>query len=208
MLDDTRAKEILKLDLPKVHKKRVYTRSPRPKGYVVTSQKQLRALRNFSVPPGGVLNPYGHYGNCRRSRYRETFFKLKLKPALREKAMARKRAQLKIQKAIALEVHELQQLARENATLAMKTLIEISKNKRAPEATRIAASAVILDRGYGKASQVTISANVGNGKKSDLDANELDKRIDRALKRVEAVTTRVPKAPAGQKRSADLRKYN
>lgn len=172
------------------------------------SQKQLRALKRYAVPEGKVLNPYGKFGNCRRSRYRATYFKLELKPAWREKAMKRKRLKLKEKRAIALEAHELQRIARQNATLAMDTLVEISGNPRAPEATRIAASSVILDRAYGKASQTSITANVSNGKTADLDANELDTRISRALKRVEDLTTRAPKAGTSQKRPVNLREYN
>lgn len=172
------------------------------------SQKQLRALKRYAVPEGKVLNPYGKYGDSRRSRYRATYFKLELKPAWREKAMKRKRLKLKEKKAIALEAHELQRIARQNASLAMDTLVEISGNKRAPEATRIAASSVILDRAYGKASQTSITANVTNGKTADLNAGELETRIKSALKRVEDLTTRAPKAGASQKRPVDLRKYN
>lgn len=172
------------------------------------SQKQLNALRAGAVPIGGVLNPYGQLGDCRRARYRATFFKRTLKPALRPAAMKRKRLILKEKKAIALEQHELQQLARENATAAMQTLIEISKNKRAPEATRIAASAVILDRGYGKASQTSITAKITDGKASDITSDELNKRIARALKRVEEVTSGAPKTGTSEKRPADVRKYH
>lgn len=190
-------------------KPRVYKNGPmRNRLGTRMSQKQLNALRDGGVPAGKVLNPYGQIGDCRRARYRATFHKRELKPAWRPEAMQRKRLKLKEKKAIALEQHELQQLARENATAAMQTLIEISKNKRAPEATRIAASAVILDRGYGKASQTSITANVTNGKASDIGSTELDKRIESALKRVEEVTNRTPKAGTGQKRSVDLRKYN
>lgn len=172
------------------------------------SQKQLNALRAGAVPAGGVLNPYGQLGDCFRARYRATFFKRTLKPALRPVAMKRKRLMLKEKKAMALEHHELQQLARENAPAAMRTLIEISKNKRAPEATRIAASAVILDRGYGKASQTSITANVTNGKASDINSDELNKRIARALKRVEEVTSGTPKTGTSEKRPVNLRKYH
>lgn len=180
----------------------------RPFGYKVTSQKQLRALKRGAVPEGGVLNPYGHYGDCRRSRYRATYFKLKLKPALREASMKRKRARLKIKAAIALEAHELQQMARENATLAMETLTEIARNQRSPEASRIAASTVILDRAYGKASQTSITANVTNGKENEIDGVELDKRINSALKRVEELTNRAPKKGKSKDRPSDLRKYH
>lgn len=174
----------------------------------VMGQKQLNALFRSAVPPGEVLNPYGKYGNTRRSRYRITYFGLKLKTSFREAGMKRKRIKMLTKKAIALEAHELQQLARENATVAMSTLIEISKNKRAPEATRIAASAVILDRAYGKASQTSITANIGNGKTSDIDSGELDNRISRALKRVEDLTNRAPKAGASQKGPVNLRQHN
>lgn len=211
---DNAASKILKLKLPncpevrpRVYKAGKY-QAPRPLGYIATSQKQLKALRRHAVPEGKVLNPHGTCGNSRRARYRATFFKLKLKPAWRPEPMKRKRLKMKVKKAIALEAHELQQIARENATLAMNTLVEISGNPRAPEATRIAASAVILDRAYGKASQTSITANVSNGKASDISAEELDSRVKRALKRVEDLTNRTPKAGTSKNRSSDLRKLH
>jgi hypothetical protein len=189
-------------------KPRTYTKKlGRAKGFTPNAN-QLRALRANAVPEGKCLNPYGKLVNTWRGKYRATFFKLKFKPAWREKAMERKRLKLKAKQAIALEAHELQQLARENATAAMRTLIEITRNKRAPEATRIAASQVILDRGYGKASQTSITANVTNGKTAEIDSRELDKRIGQALKRVEDLTNRTPKAGISKKRPSDLRKYN
>jgi len=210
---DKEAKRILKLKLPQLPqvKPRVFKagyKISRPHGYKVTSQKQLRALRDHGVPPGAALNPYGKFGNSYRARYRASLFKMELKPAFRAEAMKRKRIKLKLKKRIALEAHELQQIARENATLAMNTLTEISRNKRAPEATRIAASAVILDRAYGKASQTSITASVTNGKTDQIDGTELDKRISQALKRVEDLTNRAPKARARPKGSSDLRKYH
>ncbi len=196
--------KIIPLRLPEVVARVGNYKSTNP----VRSASRLKALRQYAVPPGGVLNPYGCFGNTRKQRYRITWFGLKLKPALREEALKRNRIKMQQKKAIQLELHELQALARENATAAMHTLIEIAKNKRAPEANRIAASAVILDRGYGKSSQMTITANVSNGKADNIDSTELDKRISRALKRVEDLTNRTPKAGTGQKRPVDLRKYN
>lgn len=214
MLDEE-AKKILKLRLPRTPEiagSRKYKagkpHTPRPKGYRVTSQKQLRALRDGAVPAGATLNPYGTCGNTFRARYRETYFGLKLKPAYREAALKRTRAKLKLKKAVALEAHELQQMARENATLAMQTLSEIARNKRAPEPSRIAASAVILDRAYGKASQTSITASVTNGKESDIDGPELDKRIKQALKRVEDLTNRAPKKRARPDSPADRSKLH
>jgi len=167
------------------------------------STKQLNALRAGAVPEGKVLNPYGKLGDTFRARYR-----LGKRVSWREESMQRRRIKMKVKKAIALEAHELQQLARENATAAMRTLIEISKNPRAPEATRIAASQVILDRGYGKASQTSITASVTGGKAAEIDSTELDKRIGQALKRVEEITNRTSKAGASKKRPSDLHKYN
>ena len=160
---------------------------------------RIRALRDGAVPAGRVLNPYGKLGNTFRARYR-----LGKRDSWRALSLERKRLKLRDQKAVALEAHELQQLARENATLAMQTLIEISKNTRAPEATRIAASSVILDRGYGKASQTSITASIGNGKTSDLTADELDKRVSKALGRVEELTKRTPQAGKSKKGSPHL----
>lgn len=210
MLDEE-AKKILRLKFPQKPQvaPRVYTKGKpgRPVGSPM-SQKQLNALRKHGVPENAVLNPYGQAGNTRRARYRATWFKRTLKVSFREEAMKRKRVQLKEKKVIALEAHELQQIARENATLAMRTLVEISKNPRAPEATRIAASQVILDRAYGKASQTSITASVTSGKTKDLNSTELDKRISSALKRVEDLTNRAPKAATSKERPAHLRKLN
>lgn len=203
-------KRVIRVRRPEF-KKRTYKagrKISRPFGYKVVSQKQLRALKYCGVREGGVLNPHGHYGDCRRSRYRATFFKLKLKPGYREDAMKRKRAKLKVQRAIALEAHELQQIARECASLAMRTLKEIAGNSREPAPSRIAASAVILDRAYGKASQTSITASVTSGKETDIDGAELDKRINSTLKRVEELTNRAPKARARPNRPINLREYN
>ena len=211
VLDDE-AKQIRRLKFPKIPtvgpRKLKKPWQPRPPGYKVTSQKQLRALKRHAVPAGATLNPYGTCGDTFRARYRASYFGTEYKPAYREAAMRRKRAKLKMKNAIALEAHELQQIARENATLAMTTLAEIAGNPRAPEPSRIAASAVILDRAYGKASQTSITANVSNGKESEINSTELDKRITKALKRVDDLTNRAPKAGKSKNRPANLRLYN
>ena len=198
--------------IPILGRKRVYLKKMgHPFGHT-PHPNLLKVLKKYAVPPGGVLNPYGHYGNTRRGRYRATWFKLKLKPALREEAMKRtvrrERIRLQVKKALALEAHELQLRARENANLAMDTLIEIASSKHAPEATRIAASSVILDRAYGKATHTSITASVTNGKASEVDSTELDKRAAQALKRIEELTDRTPKKGTGKERLIDIRKYN
>lgn len=189
------------IPLPRIGPTTGKRRGP-PKGVKPYSQRHLNSLRDHAVPPGKVLNPSGKRGHA-------GYIEGVDGEGWREPAMKRARKILKEKKAIALEAHELQQIARENATLAMETLAEISGNKRAPESSRIAASAVILDRAYGKASQTSITANVtSNGKKSDLDQSELDKRIGSALKRVEELTNRTPKARPSTKRPVDIRKFN
>ncbi len=183
----------------------------RPKGYI-PHPNQLRSLKAEGPPEGAVLNPYGKCGNTQRGRYRATYFKRTLKPAFREMEMKRnlkrKRILLKEKRALALETHELQQLARENANLAMQTLIEICGNPRENASSRIAASAEIFNRAYGKASQTSITASVTNGKTSDLNATELDKRIGQALKRVEDLTNRAPKKGTSEERPSHLRELN
>jgi hypothetical protein len=164
------------------------------------TQNRLKNLRKHAVPLKAVLNPYGRAG-CRESDEKDH-------KAYRPEAMKRTRLTINIHKMRALEAHELQKIARESAEDAMSTLKEICKNKRAPEATRIAASSVILDRGYGKASQTSITANVSNGKARDITAEELDKRTTAALQRVEELTNRAPKERKSTERPAHLHKLN
>jgi len=47
-------------------------------------------------------------------------------------------------------VGEIRTLAREHTAAALKTLIDIAGDKKAPAAARVAAAAHLLDRGYGR----------------------------------------------------------
>jgi hypothetical protein len=161
---------------------------------------RLRGMKKWAIKEGEYLNPYGR-ASC-------AFDDTKDHIALRPEAMKRTRLTISKKKLKALEAHELQKIARESAEDAMKTLKEICTNKRAPEATRIAASAVILDRGYGKASQTSITANVTNGKARDITADELDKRTTAALERVEELTNRKTEKGKSTEGPADLYKLN
>lgn len=194
------AKQHYKKVLKKAGLRGVYNMSPEAYAQrTKPTQARLNALRRFGVHAKNVLNPYGRMGTASDGKDEQSF---------RGEAMKRNRLKLAEKKRVALEAHELQLLARENADKAMKTLIEISGNKRAPEATRIAASTAILDRGYGKASQTSITANVTNGKARDITSDELDKRVNHALRRVEELTDRASEKGKSEKRPADLRKYN
>jgi hypothetical protein len=198
MLDDD-AKAILKIRLPGYIPSKKYPTIPKRLSKDC-SQKTLRALRKHAVQKGKLLNPYGR-ASCLKDDTKDH-------KEWRTGAMKRRRLKLQKKQAIALEAHELQRLAREHATVAMEALIDIVQNPRAPEATRIAASSVILDRGYGKASQTSITANIGNGKTKEITTDELDKRVTSALRRVEELTDRTPKAGTSEKRPANLRILN
>jgi hypothetical protein len=161
---------------------------------------QLRALSR-----SGNVNPYGRAGNREPDLDpRANVDHLSTRP----NAMKRKRVMIKDQRKRAIEMHELQKLARENAVEAMEALIDILKDPRSPHPSRIAAASVVLDRGYGKASQTTISANIGNGTTKELTGDELERRIGAALKRVEAITTGASKAGTSKAGSGHLRKLN
>ncbi len=155
-----------------------------------------------AIKPGDVLNPYGNLG-----RYRGKY-KLGLRVGSRDNGprIRRKRKFLKEQAALAIELHELQEIAKKNAGAAMVTLAEIMKSPKSPEQARIAAAGLILARAYGKASQTNINANVNtDGKTAEVDPNELDKRITKALERVEHLTGRAKQAPESEERPPDIR---
>ena len=56
---------------------------------------------------------------------------------------------------------DVKQLAKEASEEAVKTLVEIMKDKAAPSAARASAANAILDRGWGKPQQ-TIEANINH----------------------------------------------
>ena len=69
-------------------------------------------------------------------------------------------------------VGEVQELARQHTGEAIKTLVAIMRNKKAPPAARAMASNAILDRGYGKPAQ-TMNANVKTAPLQALSDAEL-----------------------------------
>lgn len=64
-------------------------------------------------------------------------------------------------------VAEVQKHAREYSKEAMETLVEIMRDKKAPQAARGVASNSILDRAYGKPLQSNVVANLGAGKRPE-----------------------------------------
>jgi len=73
---------------------------------------------------------------------------------------------------------DLKQKAQQYADIALATLAEIAKDKKAPQAARVSASNSLLDRGYGKAIQfvdahVETVGNVGVYRVDRSKAEEL-----------------------------------
>ena len=66
----------------------------------------------------------------------------------------------------------VQELARQYATEALKTLVDISRDEKAPPAARVAAANAILDRGYGKPTQA-VSQTFTRADPSTLSDEEL-----------------------------------
>ena len=154
----------------------------------IKSAARLQALSTYRPTLGSNRNPDGKAG----------------KPHIQK----RKRLELLDRKRHQLEMHELQALARENASAVMQALIDISLDERAMASSRIAAGAVVLERGYGKATQISMSASLNNGKTNELTGDELDKRIGKALERVEDITRRGSKEEKSKNRPADVRVIN
>ena len=59
-------------------------------------------------------------------------------------------------------LRQVEELAREHTTGAVKTLVTIHKNTKAPPAARVAAANALLDRGWGKARQALEMGGVEN----------------------------------------------
>lgn len=119
---------------------------------------------------------------------------------------ARKRSRLR--ETVAKEAREIQELARKHAHSAMLRMAEIAQNSQ-NETAAIAATALLMDRAYGKANQTTINAHLdANGKPTDVSEKELNTRIEETLKRIDALTGGKAKAPARKEQPIDLRKLD
>jgi len=116
---------------------------------------------------------------------------------------------IKLRITVAREAREIQDLARTHADQAMKRMAEIINDPNSPDNIAVAAAEVIFNRAYGKPNQTNTNLNVdANGKPTEVSGSELDKRIAEALRRVEAIAGRAPKAVAGKKQPADIRKLD
>lgn len=136
-------------------------------------------------------------GEWRRSKY--------AKKGIRQP----KHPRVRLRETVAREAREIQDFARKHATAAMERMAYIVNNPASPENAQIAAAAVILDRAYGRPTQTNTNLNIdANGKPTEVSTSELDRRIDEALRAVEALTGRARKAAKGKEQPADLRERN
>lgn len=111
----------------------------------------------------------------------------------------------KIRETVARELRDIQDIARRNAVAAMEVAKEIMANSD-KDSDRLAAANLILERGYGKATQTNVNANVNaNGSAKEVSAEELNQRVGKALSRVEELTGRSTKPPASQNGPAHVR---
>lgn len=140
-----------------------------------------------AVKPGEVLNPYGCLGR------KKGFWKHGVLVGSRDASMLkkkkRKRAKIEAHKKLILEAREIQDIARSHVPDALTVIAKIVSNEHAPLHARIAAATLLIERGYGKSPQTNINANVNtDGKESEIDKTELDRRTADALRRVEELT--------------------
>jgi PAS domain-containing protein len=119
-----------------------------------------------------------------------------------------KRKRLKLYETVAREQREIQEMARKGAAAVMERLQAIAENSP-NETAAISAGLVILDRGYGKATQTNVNATLdANGKATDVSGKELDARIQKVIERLEGITGGTPKAPKSKDKPVDLRKLD
>lgn len=178
---------------------RVFPRGLRPLGWYLGVDDPLQK----AMKPGNIartqklnnnFNPFGKYGMANSGFKRRTKIR---------------RQRTKIEEQIVRDAREIKDMAAKAAPSAIKTMIQIMKDKKTLDSVRLVAAQALIDRGYGKATQMSVTATVNaDGKPSEIDDKELTSRINSALDRIERVAggTRQP-APSPQ-RPADIRKLN
>jgi hypothetical protein len=113
----------------------------------------------------------------------------------------------KIRLTVAKEAREIQDMARQSAAQAMEVARQIMVDPLERASDRMAAASFITERAYGKATQTNVNAQVDtNGTKKEIGPEELDRRIEKALRGVEELTGRASKPKAGPQRSVNVRK--
>lgn len=170
---------------------------------------------NGSFYPGHNLTPiekYSEEGHQRRLQgLRKTWTILSLKSKgipVKTKAGEKKvyrRKRLRLRSTLAKEYRDIQDMARTYAHEAMKKMAEIVQDPNSHPMAIIAATNVILERGYGKANQPNTNLNMDmNGKTNEIGTKELDQRVAKTLERIEAITGRAPPKVRRKEQLADV----
>jgi hypothetical protein len=140
-------------------------------------------------------NPFGHRGKAA--------YGYKAKPV--KKPIPRTEEEIQIVR----DAREIKELAAKHAPSAIKVIADIMNNPKTLDAVRLAAANALVDRGYGKSTQTSVTATVNaDGKPSEVDDKTLDERIKSALTRIERVAGRETKPPPREKRSINVRKLH
>ena len=104
---------------------------------------------------------------------------------------------------------EVQELARTHAIKAIRALAEIITAKDANATAKLGAASLLFERGYGKAAQTNINANVNtDGAPREITGDQLEQRIRETIERVEGISTRKRDKIVSEERPTDLRKLN
>lgn len=168
--------------------------------------------RHLPSGPGKHSGQFGHVWPLRRRFPKGNYYGYESREAwaaaFKDNQMT-KRIIPKI-RAVATKTHlEIQERARQIADKAMDRLEDILNADDAGDTAVIQAAVTVLERGYGKASQTNINANLDtNAKASDIDTPELRKRIESALKRVEGAASGVPEEGESKDGPPNIRKYH
>jgi len=129
--------------------------------------------------------------------------------SVEQKKKREMRKRVKLQETVAREAREIQDMARMAAEEAMLCLQAIMLSPDTRPSDKISAINTILDRAYGKATQTNVNANVdANGKEADISAAELQRRVEKALNRIETIAGGDGEARASQDRPPDVREYD
>ena len=144
----------------------------------------------FNAKPGEIRNPYGRRGYWGSGLEKPTKY-------------------TKTELMTSMEAREMVDLARQKARKAMKVYEDVIDAEAAADTAKIQAANAILDRAYGKATQTSVNTQVNaDGKTAEIDDKELNRRINEAVERVEAITRGTVEAPDSADGPADLRKLN
>lgn len=160
--------------------------------YYVGNIKTINPANRYraAVKPGEIINPHGQKGYEGAGIWNPNW-----KTTMAETKQA-------------MTIRELQEACRREVDDILDELRRILKNPDSADSAKLQAAQMMLDRAYGKATQTNVTAQVTDGKPSEIDDAELNTRIRTALKRVERVASGEAKPSLSEDGPADLRKLN